>query len=296
MRNYLLRWPNNQVVLVCAKNRQHVGEILDAEEDPGVCEIVRFQAAFALELQPKLPRKPQQELHDPEAWRRREHESRCGDRTHVETFEAPENPMLRPRILRWAGNNGDFVYADLYQAFGGQLTPAEAAAVARWRAATAGAAAQQAAAAAEPWVQITRSGYGRYGSRLQKQMTKEFFPRIHDALKTFDAYERRDELDMGISDDKEEQEEFTREAAVRQLRAAVAADMADPQQEAELESKRAQLFVNAQAGDRDALPHIMAHPITYLYDRHDDEDEIDDEIDDEYEDDDDADDDNDDSE
>uniref|UniRef100_A0A383W015 Uncharacterized protein n=1 Tax=Tetradesmus obliquus TaxID=3088 RepID=A0A383W015_TETOB len=110
--------------------------------------------------------------------------------------------------MRWAGNSGETLYADVYQECGGQLTAAEAAAVTRWRAATGGAAALQAAAAAEPWVtqqQLQESGmldnpyhvqvelghteYGRFGSRLQKQITKAFFPRIHAALKPLAAEE-----------------------------------------------------------------------------------------------------------
>jgi hypothetical protein len=55
------------------------------------------------------------------------------------------------------------MYADVYQDAGGQLTFDEAAAVARWRAATGteAAAQQAAAAAAEPWVteqQLQESG------------------------------------------------------------------------------------------------------------------------------------------
>uniref|UniRef100_A0A383W025 Uncharacterized protein n=1 Tax=Tetradesmus obliquus TaxID=3088 RepID=A0A383W025_TETOB len=159
--------------------------ILDTEEDPGACEIVRFKGPFALELAPQLPRKPAEEVHDP--------------------LQAERGPSQ------------ETLYADLYQEAGGQLSAAEAAAVARWRAATGGAAVLQAAAAAEPWVteqqlqdsglldnpsyvqmKLTGSSYGRYGKRLMKHITKAFFRRIYEALKILQCQQQDEEdgLDM----------------------------------------------------------------------------------------------------
>ncbi|WIA42742.1 hypothetical protein OEZ86_008685 [Tetradesmus obliquus] len=280
MRNYLCKWPNGDVVLVGAADKQQVREILDEAADPGMCEIVRVKGPFALELLPKLPRKPADEGHDP------------GANFGRDDSKAPDNPRVRPRVMRWAGNRGETLYADVYQECGGQLTAAEAAAVARWRAATGGAAAQQAAAAAEPWVterQLQESGmldnpyhvqvelghteYGRFGSRLLKQITKAFFPRIHAALKPLAA----EETSMG-------EQEIDHDEAVRALRAAVASDVADEQKAAAHERKRAKLLVDAQAGDRNALLQIMTDQTANVYGREDDDD--DDELDDDDEDDD----------
>jgi hypothetical protein len=71
-------------------------QILDEVSDPGKCEIVRVKGAFALELVPKLPRPPQQEAHRPAS----------GMGLNTDDFTPPENPTVRPRIVRWAGNTG----------------------------------------------------------------------------------------------------------------------------------------------------------------------------------------------
>lgn len=75
-------------------NTLSVVQILDEAADPGSCEILRLKGPFAMELLPKLPRKAAEEDYDPGF-------SRGGN-----DFKPPENPRVRPSILRWAGNRG----------------------------------------------------------------------------------------------------------------------------------------------------------------------------------------------
>uniref|UniRef100_A0A383W2Z8 Uncharacterized protein n=1 Tax=Tetradesmus obliquus TaxID=3088 RepID=A0A383W2Z8_TETOB len=68
--------------------------------------------------------------------------------------------------------------------------------------------------------------------------------------------------------------------AVMDLRAAVAADVADPQKEAAHDRKRAQLFADALAGDRRALLQIMTDQTADADGHGDGDDDDDDEFDD----------------
>uniref|UniRef100_A0A383W1X3 Uncharacterized protein n=1 Tax=Tetradesmus obliquus TaxID=3088 RepID=A0A383W1X3_TETOB len=79
------------------------------------------------------------------------------------------------------------------------------------------------------------------------------------------------------------EQEINHDEAVRALRAAVAADVADEQKAAAHERKRAKLFVDAAAGDRNALLQIMTDQTANVYGREDDDDDDEDDDDDDSE-------------
>jgi hypothetical protein len=257
MKNYICKWPNRDIVLICARDRQQLEEILDEQGDPGRCEVVRVKGAFAVELIPKLPAPPQ-----PAGGLR-------GARLHTNgstEYQAPSDATVRPQIFRWVGNTGKSTFADLYEEAGGQLTTAEAAAVQRWRTATQqqpGAAAA-AAAGEEPWVtedqlqatgmlddpyhvqvDLGKADYDVYSSRLLKQITKHFFPRTHQALKTLAA------VQLG------EQNPVDEAGAVWQLRAALSADIDNKEKQEEADRNTAQLLAAAGNGNGEALLQVM---------------------------------------
>eukprot|EP00775_Hariotina_reticulata_P008054 gene8054-8249_t len=243
MRNYICKWPNGDVVLISARDKQEVR-----------------QGPFALELIPKVPSPPATagQWHDP------------GRGLGNEPYVAPENPLTRPRILRWAGNNGNTFYADLYQEAGGQLKPEEAAALRRWRQATAAQQQRNQQPAAEdrqPWVtvqQLQESGmmdcpnyvqYGSYTGRLLKKITKAFFPRTYEVLKALAGLELFDVPE----------EYGSRDTVIEELRAAVAADVKDEEKERERDLQEAKLWVDALAGDREALLKVMTDQTVNVY-------------------------------
>jgi hypothetical protein len=255
MKNYICKWPNGDVVLVSARNRQEVRLILDEVGDPGNCEIVQFKGPFAIELNPKMPKRPVPVDHDDE-----QYFNPFGD----DEFVAPDDPTKRPLVSRAAGNTATTFPADVWQEAGGQLTPQEAAGLQRWRDATAANA--QHPANTGPWVtkedleaaglidepyhvQVTLGSeeYGRYTSRLYKGITKAFFPRTYEALKAVQE----------IQDDYGDAAKAQQDEAIQALAAAVSLDVCDKNKAKEFELKQAKLWVDALAGNREALVAIM---------------------------------------